>query len=380
MPAMVATLLVLEPTAGLAQPPAADADAGPLWRYGAFVDVGYLGDPNHPTNQRFRNRGSTPRVNDVVIDMAAAWLRRVSTDASRWGMELTGHGGEDAKAFGFSSSAPPVRGAEVLTHLGPTNVSYLAPVGRGLTVQGGIFSSLIGYDGLYARDNFSYTRPWGADYTPYLMLGIDASYPLTSRLTGTFAVVNGYFHLSHANDVPSVAAQFAYRPREGVSLKQTVLTGPHQSTTTVGFWRMLSDTILERRGARLVTAVEYQLGVEPIDAIGNPRALWMSVQAPVHWVVRHPWSVTIRPEWTWDRDGRWIAGVMGLGQSIGGLTSTVEYRLARGRTAANVRLEHRYDRSAGAGAGFYKGADGLTPRQHLLIVAVTASVEDVFHR
>jgi hypothetical protein len=316
-------------------------------------------------------------VNDIDVNMAAAWLRKIPTETSRWGMELTGHAGEDSKAFGFSSTAPPVRGAEILTHLGPTDVTYLAPVGSGLTVQGGIFNSLIGYDGLYAKDNFSYTRPWGADYTPYLMLGINVSYPLTPRLTGTLAVVNGYFHLSHANDVPSVAAQLAYRPSDRVSLKQTVLAGPHQSTTAVGLWRTLSDTILERRGVRLVTAIEYQLGVEPLDALGRPQALWMSVQMPVHWIVRKPWSLTIRPEWTWDRDGRWIAGAIGSGESIGAITSTVEYRLARWRTATNVRLEHRYDRSAGAGAGFYTGADGLTPRQHLLIVAVTAAFEDV---
>jgi hypothetical protein len=373
LPAMVATFLAFESAAGFAQPPP-DADAQTLWRCGAFLDVGYLRDSNEPANHLFRYRGTTPRVNEIDINMAAAWLRKTQTETSRWGMELTGHAGQDAKAFGFSSTAPPLRGAEWLTHLGPTNVSYRAPVGGGLTVQGGIFNSLIGYDSLYAKDNFSYTRPWGADYTPYLMLGINASYPLTPRLTGTVAVVNGYFHLSHANDVPSVAAQLAFRRSDRVSLKQTVLTGPHQSTTAVGLWRTLSDTILERRGVRLVTAIEYQLGMEPIDAIGH-RALWMSVQAPVHWIVRNPWSVTIRPEWTWDRDGRWIAGAMGSGESIGALTSTVEYRLARGRASTNVRLEHRYDRSAGAGGGFFTGAGGLTPRQHLLIVALIVSVE-----
>jgi len=212
------------------------------------------------------------------------------------------------------------------------------------------------------------------------MLGIDASYPLTPRLTGTLAVVNGYFHLSHANDVPSLAAQLTYRPSDRVSLKQTVLSGPHQSTTTFGFWRTLSDTIFEMRGARLVMAVEYQLGVEPIDTIGNPRALWMSVQAPVRWIVRKPWSLTIRPEWAWDRDGRWIAGAMGFGESIGAFTSTLEYRLVRRHTTTNVRLEHRYDRSSGVGAGFDSGAGDLSPRQHLVILAVTVSLDDVFPR
>ena len=104
---------------------------------------------------------------------------------------------------------PYIDGYRVLRQLGPTNVSYLAPVGKGLTIQGGIFSSFIGYDSLYAKDNFNYTRPWGADFTPYFMLGVNASYPLTEKVTGTFFVVNGYWHLANANSVPSFGGQAA---------------------------------------------------------------------------------------------------------------------------------------------------------------------------
>src|SRR5262249_44092492 len=159
-----------------------------------------------------------------------------------------------------------------------------------------IFSSLIGYDSLYAKDNFNYTRPWGADYTPYLMLGINASYPMTPKLTGTFAIVSGYWHLAHANDAPSFVGQLAYKATDRVSLKETILYGSHQPSTALEFWRVFSDTIVERKVARLTTAFEYQLGSEKVDAAGTPRALWMSAQAPIHWTVSGPWSVTFRPE------------------------------------------------------------------------------------
>src|SRR5204862_1867404 len=114
------------------------------------------------------------------------------------GVELTAQAGKDVELFGFSATAPNMSGFKFLRHLGPTDVSYLAPVGKGLTVQAGIFSSFIGYDSLYAKDNFNYTRPWGADFTPYLMMGVSASYPLTSKLTGVVFVVNGCWHLADA--------------------------------------------------------------------------------------------------------------------------------------------------------------------------------------
>src|SRR5437773_565794 len=83
------------------------------------------------------------------------------------------------------STTPNLRGYQWLRHIGLANVSYLVPAGKGLTIQAGIFSSFIGYDSLYTKDNFSYTRPWGADFTPYLMMGVNAGYPVTENLTGS---------------------------------------------------------------------------------------------------------------------------------------------------------------------------------------------------
>jgi len=210
-------------------------------------------------------------------------------------------------------------------------------VGKGLALQAGIFSSLIGYDSLYAKDNFNYTRPWGADYTPYLMLGINASYPVSDRLTGTLFVVNGYWHLAHANNFPSFGGQLAYKATEHWTLKETPLVGPHQSNTSLQFWRLFSDSITEWKKDSITTAFEYQVGTEEVFTTGNPRALWMSGQLPFHYAVDKHGSVTLRPEATWDRDGRWT----GFSQTIKAVTSTLEYRTSWHQAGAIVRLDYR---------------------------------------
>src|SRR5438309_4632804 len=191
------------------------------WQYGGFIDAGYQHDFNYPANHLFRSRGTTFHVNEADLNMTVVYLKKQASESSRWGTELTLQAGKDSEVFGFSATAPNLDGSKWLRHLGPTDVSYLGPVGKGLTVQGGIFSSLIGYDSLYAKDNFNYTRPWGADYTPYLMLGVNASYPVTDKLTATAGVVNGYWHLANANDVPSVVGQVAYKVSERTSVRQT---------------------------------------------------------------------------------------------------------------------------------------------------------------
>jgi putative OmpL-like beta-barrel porin-2 len=350
------------------------------WQYGAFADVGYLGDLNSPSNHLFRSRGTTPRVDQIVVDMAGAYLRKKPAETSRWGLELTGHGGEDSQLFGFSATAPNIDGAGWLRHLGPTNVSYLLPVGSGLTVQGGIFSSFIGYDGLYAKDNFTYTRPWTADFTPYLMLGVNAGYSVTDKVTVTGFVLNGYWHLAHANDVPSIGGQVAYQASNRVTVKETVLYGPHQANTSLDLWRFFSNTILELKTDRLTSALDFHVGTERVDTVGTPRAWWVAGQVLVHWAIHAPWSVTLRPEFAWDSEGRWTT----FRQTVYAFTSTLEYRARLGQSQAVVRLEHRYDRSTGPAGGFFKdiqpGVVGLTPGQHLLTVGVLLTLDGSFHR
>ncbi len=292
----------------------------PQWSYGGFIDAAYLLDFNHPANDLFRSRGTAYKVDEPILNMGAAYVRKTASESSRWGMELTLQGGQDSRNFGFSATAPNLPGSEWLRHLGPTDVSYLAPVGKGLTVQAGIFSSFIGYDSLYAKDNFNYTRPWGADFTPYLMMGVNASYPFTEKLTGTVFAINGYWHLADANHVPSSGAQIAYKLTGHTTMKETVLFGPHQSDTGLEFWRFLWDSIAEWKTSRITTAFECHVGSEKVALPGNPRALWMAAQLPVHWLFNKHWSATVRPEVYWDRNGR----LTGFPQTVKANTTTLE--------------------------------------------------------
>jgi hypothetical protein len=89
--------------------------------------------------------------------------------------------------------------------------------------------------------------------------------------------------------------------------------------------------------ARLTTAAEYQLAAERVDEPGTPQALWMSAQLPVHWMVAGPASATVRPEFCWDRDGRWT----GFPQRVLALIAGGEYRVPIRGVQALVRAEYR---------------------------------------
>jgi hypothetical protein len=208
------------------------------------------------------------------------------------------------------------------------------------------------------------------------MMGVNAAYPFTDKLTGTFFAINGYWHLAHVNRVPSSGFQLAYKTSPEITIKATMLWGPHQANTALTFWRYLSDTIVERRTDRLIAAAEFHFSTEVIDSPARTRAWWVAAQLPIRWNVHGPWSVALRPEIAWDSDGRWTLAE----QTVTAFTSTVEYRAVRRAMDMAVRLEHRFDVSRGPGGGFFDdntsdAAVALRPSQHLVILGLLVSFD-----
>ena len=343
------------------------------WHYGGFADIGYSLNFNFPENHVFRNRTTTPRVNELDLNMAAVYVKKDASEQSRWGLELLAQGGQDAKDFGFGVNLPRLPGSNALRHLGRANVSYLAPVGKGLTLQAGIFNSFIGYESLYAKDNFNYTRGWIADYSPYLMMGANAQYQFNEQWAGAFFVITEYFHLQNANSLPSYGAQVAYKPTSQWTFKETVYYGPDQVETSLEFWRVFADSIAEWKPTDDVTvALEHQIGSQKnATEPGNPRQFYTGGALIARWHIAGPWSAAVRPELYWDRNGFHT----GAAQFIKALTTTAEYRLPCRWTNTILRLEYRYDESRGPNGGFFRngqvapGVVGLTPAQHMIMFA-----------
>jgi hypothetical protein len=348
------------------------------WHYGAYVDVAYIGNFNFPDNHLWRHRATASHHNELSPNMGLAYVRKDASRVSRWGMELGFQGGRDTEGFAFLQGERRVDGSDVLRHIHRANVSYLAPVGRGLMVTAGLFNSLMGYESLYARDNANYTRSWIADNSPYMMFGVNVQYPLSEEFTVAAFVVNSYAHLAHPNDLPSYGGRWVWRATPRLTLIQTLYGGPDQTDTSLEFWRLYGNHIVEWKGEDVTVAASFDIGTENVAGrVGSPRAFVMGGNIVVRWHIAGPWAVAVRPEFYWDRNGRWT----GEEQFVKAITSTVEYKLPYQWTNTLIRVEHRYDESTGVGGGFFKngeirpGVAGLTPGQHLLLLGVLVSFD-----
>lgn len=351
------------------------------WHFGALLDLSYALDFNFPENHLWRSKTTTMRVNELAPNMALGYVKKDAMVSSRWGIELGMQGGYDTDALvppKIPGRDKPLAGADTLRHFSRANVSYLAPVGNGLTLTAGLFNSFIGYQSIYAKHNLNYTRSYMADNAPYFMFGIGATYPVNESLQLGLYVINGYNYLSHINNQPSCGTQVIWKPASPVTVTENVYYGSNQSSTSLEFWRFFSDSIVEWKDGPVTLAAAYDIGTENAAELpGHPRTFWTAAALYARWNVSGPWSIALRPEFYWDRNGR----ISGSEQLLKAMTTTLEYKWTHPWQTALLRLEHRYDESSGVGGGFFTrgeispGVIGLTRNQHLLLFSVVWSLD-----
>ena len=121
----------------------------------------------------------------------------LSADAAPVGFHL---------ALGFGTSAEVVHegeatdaevpGRDLWRHVLNASVSYLAPLGSGLLLEGGVYTSHIGLEELASKDNWTYTRSWMGELSPYYQAGVKAAYKLSDHLSAQLHLLNGWQAIS----------------------------------------------------------------------------------------------------------------------------------------------------------------------------------------
>ena len=347
------------------------------WVYGVYVDAGYLKSDNEPENRTWRSKGTTFKLDGIEANMITGFVRKVASTSSRWGFEVGLQTGVDTDGLVTSAPPPsyePVSDADNWTTLAPSYLSYLFPVGNGLSVDGGLLSGHIAYESYHSMPNPNYTRGYLTDYVPYFAWGVQASYPFNDRFTADLIVMTGYNYLTNPNNAPSWGAQLTWQPIGSLTVVQNLYYGPDQSDTAIEYWRFLSDTFVEWQSGMLMLVAAFDFGNERQAWLPDtPYYQWMSGAVWGRVEISESWRFAVRPEFYWDPDGL----MTGARQTISAVTTTLEYHSRFLQyNDLSARVEYRFDRSTGDEGGFYAGSDNhLVSDQNLFIVALVWSLE-----
>jgi Putative beta-barrel porin-2, OmpL-like. bbp2 len=95
--------------------------------------------------------------------------------------------------------------------------TYVAPLGKGLTVDFGKWASSLGIEGNYTKDQVNYSRSFFFDYLPFYHMGVRASYKVNDKLALNYWIVNGTDQTEPTNSYKDELFGFTAQPTKNIS-------------------------------------------------------------------------------------------------------------------------------------------------------------------
>ena len=342
---------------------------GPVTLSG-FGDVYYGYDYYHPENNLAGLRYFEAPTNGFGFNMAELILDKAA-DATSAESRVGYH-----VSAGYGQAAAIINGSDVPFgyysgdnfYLKEAYASYLAPVGKGLTITVGKFVTNAGAEVIESNANWNYSRSLLFYYAiPYFHFGAKAAYTFNPKWAVNVSLVNGWNNTNITHDFAGQSSgltyggSVTYTPNAKWSVIENYYAGPvvdgfGSGSKTFNHWKQLSDSIISYTpNAKWAFQVNGDYGFGPrfeseecddaIVAQGveectfGPKVNWWGAAGYLKYTMSPKTNFAVRYEYFNDTDG--YAGLLGGTEGwVQEVTGTYSYNLT---SALLVRGEYRYD-------------------------------------
>ena len=230
-------------------------------------------------------------------------------------------------------SADP-EGPEVVKHFQQAYISYMAPVGSGLTFDIGKFVTQHGAEVIEAKDNWNYSRSllfaWAI---PYYHMGMRVGYAPNDKVALGAAITNGWNNVKDNNSQRTYGFQAIVKPVAPTSLVLNYMTGPEQAGNTDDFRHLFDITLTHAISDAFSVMGNYDYGR---DEVAGATVTWQGIGLYAKAQVNPVFALIPRWEYYNDEDGF----TTGTAQNVQEFTITGEVKHSQGLI---MRLEYRRD-------------------------------------
>ncbi len=321
--------------------------------FSGLVDAYYTYNFNEPATGTFTPlRNFDVKHNQFSVSLLEFAMAKPAVADDRVGFRFDLQYGQTARIF----NADPLDDNNLI-NVQQAYVSYLAPVGSGLTFEVGKFVTPIGMEPTEANLNNNYSRAFLYALGPYYHVGARASYAINSKVTVGGLLVNGWNATGDNNAGKTVGGSLTIVPSSKVTIIQNVLFGPEQTDNTEDK-RTYSDTnVVVTVNDKVTTGLNY---VYSNESVGGDDADWQGVALYFRGQVTKTFAVAPRFEYFNDSKAGFASGAA---QKLKEFTLTGEIKHPQGLI---FRAEYRRDWSD---IDFFEKNGSLVNNQNTFTVA-----------
>lgn len=198
------------------------------------------------------------------------------------------------------------------------------PIAKGMSIKGGHFYTLLGYEVVTTPANFFTTLPYTFQYgEPFTHTGLMASWKLVDNFTWHNCIVRGWDSWWDNNNAWSYMGGFNWQAAKKTNIAFNLITGPEQDEKNIpfqGFRNPGSSTnrfvyslvVQQELPMKLKYVFQHDCGFQgPFSNFpGGPpgqRSEYYGVNQYLFYTVNDKWNVGVRGEWFRDDDGTRVA-------------------------------------------------------------------------
>jgi Putative beta-barrel porin-2, OmpL-like. bbp2 len=181
------------------------------------VDSYYAYNFNHPVGRVNLLRAYDVLSNNISLNQANFIFERAPdvSQGRRFGGRLDLQFGQATDTLQGNPANEPR--PQIYRNVFQAYGTYIAPVRKGLTVDFGKWSSSLGIEGNYTKDQMNYSRSYYYDFLPFYHMGVRATYQVTDHLALTYWLVNGTNQAEATNGFKDELFGFVAKPRKSIT-------------------------------------------------------------------------------------------------------------------------------------------------------------------
>ena len=294
------------------------------------VDVYYARNLNRPSDggNFIAGTGTTARRdNEVSVNLASLG---VSLAPAPVGFKVLLGFGTGIEVLHQAEPTAPSVGPDVWRHLQQATVSYATGP---LTLEAGVYPSHIGLESFQSQLNWSYTRSWMGELSPYYQSGVKGTWAFDDAWSAQLHLLNGWQTIGENNRGKALGTQVAYAgPR--LSAAFNTFVGEEGD----GGLRLFADVVATWKVTQaLALAATADVGRQARS--GQDPALWYAAGLNARVQLAEAVALAARVEAYRDPEGV----ISGASQTLMGGTLTLEVKPAEHLV---LKLEARHDTSS----------------------------------
>ncbi len=324
---------------GTNRQPASLLTAGPV-TFSVYVDGYYAWQFRQPVDHTIFPTTVAPRHDEIALNLAAVGVDVTGLDGPlgriylQYGSSTLTTGAQDtttSRGYFLSSAAfAPIQQAGVGWHFHALH---------GVNTEIGIFPSYIGADSYLPQENWNYTHPFLAEFTPYYFAGSRTQIFIKARLKAEVWIVNGWQTYGEWHEAKAGGYLLQGRPAERVVLSHGAYVGQEDPKDDTSI-RLYSNNWMQwqywkrERGVLRSLALVAAADVGYETHKGSPDDVMTGGELMTRAQFGTQWGITVRGDVYYDKTQSLLYPLpVGSPYSLpdkgaflgGGLTATLDY-------------------------------------------------------